>query len=439
MLRLQETNERINANTGLTSVGLLLQDISFGNRECHGNGISDHDVLMSMTGLLCQSQVHYEDIENYREDPAFSAMLGLSRVPSSSLLCQRMNHLGDDAASHARLEAVNTTLLSSQVMGACTIGNDQYLPVDIDVSPMDNGGSKREHVGRTYKGCDGFAPIFAYIGTEGWLLHHELRPGIQHCQKDTPAFIEACFEQLESLQLTHPVCVRLDSGNDSADTLAVLRTSKYHFIVKRNRRLEDKAQWLETARSLGDPTTQRPGKDVYTGTVDHLVPGGYNSDQESLTVVYRVVHRTIDKHGQHLLIPTIEVETYWTNLWYNPVDIIASYHERGTSEQYHSELKTDIGIERLPSYAFGTNQLCLRLASIAYNTLRIIGVMAIQARNDWPKLIKSVQRRRLRSIIKDLILVGGKYIRHAGATLLKVNKHNLWCGVLMSINRSLLK
>jgi hypothetical protein len=133
------------------------------------------------------------------------------------------------------------------------------------------------------------------------------------------------------------------------------------------------------------------------------------------------------------------VETYWTNLWHDPQNIIASYHERGTSEQFHSELKTDIGIERLPSYAFSTNQLCLRLASIAYNALRIIGVMANQARNDWPKRIKSVQRRRLRSIMKDLILVGGKYIRHAGTTLLKVNKHNLWCGVLISINRRLLQ
>jgi hypothetical protein len=315
MLKLQETNERINANAGLSAIGLLLQDISLGNRECHGNGISDHDVLMSMTGLLCQGQVHYEDVENYRQDPAFSAMLGLSRIPSSSLLCQRINHLGYDAASHARLEAANSTLLLHQSMGACRIGGGEYVPLDIDVSPMDNGGSNREHVGRTYKGCDGFAPIFAYIGTEGWLLHHELRPGIQHCQKDTPAFIEDCFDQLKSLSLTHPVCVRLDSGNDSADTLAVLRTSKHHFIVKRNLRLEDKAQWLETARSLGDPSTPRLGKDVYTGTVDHLVPGGNNSHQETLTVVYRVVHRTIDKHGQHLLIPTIEVETYWTNLW----------------------------------------------------------------------------------------------------------------------------
>ena len=65
-----------------------------------------------------------------------------------------------------------------------------YLPVDIDVSPMDNSGTKKEGVGRTYKGHDGYAPIFSYIGSEGYMLNCELRPGTQHCQKGTPEYIE---------------------------------------------------------------------------------------------------------------------------------------------------------------------------------------------------------------------------------------------------------
>ena len=41
------------------------------------------------------------------------------------------------------------------------------VPVDIDVSPFDNSGSHKAGVSRTYKNFDGYAPIFAYIGTEG--------------------------------------------------------------------------------------------------------------------------------------------------------------------------------------------------------------------------------------------------------------------------------
>lgn len=41
-----------------------------------------------------------------------------------------------------------------------------YVPLDIDVSPFDNSGTKKEGVSRTYKGHDGYTPIFAYLGQE---------------------------------------------------------------------------------------------------------------------------------------------------------------------------------------------------------------------------------------------------------------------------------
>ena len=64
-----------------------------------------------------------------------------------------------------------------------------YVPVDIDVTPFDNSKTQKEGVARTYKGFDGYAPIMAYIGTEGYLVNTELRAGKQHCQKETPNFL----------------------------------------------------------------------------------------------------------------------------------------------------------------------------------------------------------------------------------------------------------
>ena len=54
---------------------------------------------------------------------------------------------------------------------------------------MDNSKTQKDGCGRTYKGHDGFAPMFGYIGREGFILNAELRPGTQHCQKGTPEFI----------------------------------------------------------------------------------------------------------------------------------------------------------------------------------------------------------------------------------------------------------
>ena len=34
-----------------------------------------------------------------------------------------------------------------------------HIPLDADVAPMDNSGTRKEGVSRTCKGCDGYAPM----------------------------------------------------------------------------------------------------------------------------------------------------------------------------------------------------------------------------------------------------------------------------------------
>lgn len=45
------------------------------------------------------------------------------------------------------------------------------------------------------------------------------------------------------------------------------------------------------------------------------------------------------------------------------------YHAHDESEQYHSEIKTDMDVERLPSGKFESNKLVFELTLIAYNIL----------------------------------------------------------------------
>lgn len=68
----------------------------------------------------------------------------------------------------------------------------------------------------------------------------------------------------------------------------------------------------------------------------------------------RVIERTIDKRGQRLLVPEIEIEGWWTSLAFDEETLIALYADHGTSEQFHGELKSDLDIERLPSGKFTT-------------------------------------------------------------------------------------
>ena len=59
---------------------------------------------------------------------------------------------------------------------------------------------------------------------------------------------------------------------------------------------------------------------------------------------------------------------------------------RNTCEQFHSEIKSDIGLERFPSGNFGTNAAILKMAVIAYNILRIVGLVVSHAGQQILKL-----------------------------------------------------
>ena len=52
-----------------------------------------------------------------------------------------------------------------------------WMALDIDVSVFDNSDTQKQGVSWTYKKVGGFAPIFAYLGQEVYLLNGQLREG----------------------------------------------------------------------------------------------------------------------------------------------------------------------------------------------------------------------------------------------------------------------
>ena len=305
------------------------------------------------------------------------------------------------------------------------------VPVDIDVTPMDNSKSKKEGVSRTYKGFDGYAPMMAYIGTEGYAINFELREGKQHCQKGTVEFLQ------ETIKLCHkltdkPLLIRLDSGNDSIDNVAVLMDTGCFFIIKRNLRRESTDDWFEMAKQyFQNVNSPRDGKTVYIGSDWKTVTSKQFNKEFTLRTGYEITERTIDKYGQFNLVPDVEVETWWTNLGDPDEEIIRLYHAHGECEQFHSEVKTDMDLERLPSGKFATNALILELGMLAYNILRMIGQGTIGERA--PRQKRNVKRRRLRTVISNLIMMAGHVTMHARQLIIGLGKSNVWRHIFSDI------
>lgn len=446
-IRVELSNERLITPSGLTLVGAALGKsdlVKRSNRMAVDKKrsqpqIKNGDILLTYIGLLCQGKTSFDSVREFHADPDyFKAALGISyAIPSAETLRQRMDAIGSSLREDI-LQA-NITMFKTIGVEPSALENG-HVPLDMDVTPFDNSKTFKEGVSRTYKGFDGYAPIMAYIGTEGFLVDTELREGKQHSQKGTPAFLR------QTLALAHqltakPLLVRMDSGNDAAENLGILIEDGSWFVIKRNlRAAEKKDEWLEKVQDCcKDIRTPREGKTVYVGSSWKDVPYKTSSGEEKticMRIVYEVIERTIDKHGQFLFPADIEVNTFWTNLSCTDDEVIDLYHAHGESEQYHSEIKTDMDVERLPSGKFDTNELVLELTVLAYNILRIIGQSSLKS-GRAPKAKRPVKRRRIRTVISNLILIAGHVTEHARQVVLALGCSNVWRHTFMDLYRQL--
>ena len=435
------SNERIISPSGLGIVGGMLAKSDFVKRcnripvdkKRSEPQIKNGDILLTYTGLLCQAKTQFEAVNEMKDDPAFyKEALGIVRsIPSAETLRQRMDDIGGSLRSQILQANVDMFRTHKVVPSGLPTGE---VPLDIDVTPFDNSKTNKEGVSRTYKGFDGYAPIMAYIGNEGFLVNTELREGKQHCQKGTPRFLA------ETLHLSHkltdaPLLIRMDSGNDAKENLSILLEDGVWFIIKRNpRSKETKDEWLTKVKECcKDIRNPRDGKVIYVGSswkdVEYITSNG-ESKTICMRIVYEVIERTIDKYGQILIVPDIELNTWWTNLGWNDDAVITSYHAHGESEQYHSEIKTDMDVERLPSGKFETNELVLELALIAYNLLRMIGQESLRHRPDQKRRVK---RRRIRTVIDNIIRCASHITEHARERVMALGRSNTWRFAFMQL------
>jgi hypothetical protein len=427
--KIQSTTEKLESVAGLILAGEIAR--SCGLQDVLEKEKSRSNALVSMFGLLVQGRTAFEEIDLFRRNSFFKTAFNLTFVPAQETLRLYLEKIAKNTKIQNTIQSCSTAILKKTKITPVAVEGRKYIPVDIDVSVMDNSDSQKEGVGKTYMLVDGYAPIFSYIGTEGYMLDCELRPGSQHCQKGTPGFLRSNLKTLEDLKLSDPLLFRLDGGNDGIETMLPLVGKNRFFLIKRNLRKESREAWLDCAQALGTKHIERQGKAVYTGSVTRKHPKADQSMGE-FDIVFQVTERTIDCEGNDLLFPDIEVETWWTNLFESPEDIIALYHNHGTCEQFHSELKSDMGVERLPSGKFKVNALILKLAMLAFNTLRLIGQRSLEKAALLPMKVE-VKRKRLRKVISDIMNIGCKFVRHGHYFILRISDTNPWLPVFREL------
>ena len=424
-IKIKETQDRLITPSGLILAGALLARTGIGkllNRLGKPKDVKHQNAscVIPYVGLLCQGKTAYDDVREMHEDIGFCCQaLGVNTIASAEMVRQRMDYLAKDIAESDMVMEASVEMLKS-VGAEPTPTFTGHVPLDVDVSVHDNSHTKKEGVQWTYKGVDGYAPIYAYIGEEGYVCNAKLREG--SCHSQCAGTVEFLADTIRLAKLLTPkgLLARLDSGNDALDNIKLFVKEGVDFIIKRNCRGESLDDWLEIAEKHGARSNPRDGKTVYTGSIYRDKKGF----EYPLRIVFEVIERTSLANGQMLVLPELEVNTWWTSLGNPEKDVIRLYHDHATCEQFHSEIKTDIGLERFPSGKFDTNAAILKLAALALNILRVIGQSALRT---GAKLTRhDVKRLRAKTVMNRFMFIAGRVITHARDTILTLGRSNVW-------------
>lgn len=372
------------------------------------SGVSNSDILRSYLGLLVQGKSDFDAIENFRGDAFFKQALGIGLLPSSPTLRQRLNARASELFDH--VDPLIETLLATARpdWGALPCG---WLPLDVDTFAMDNGRTAKECVGRTYAGVDGYCPLASYLGTNGYCLELALRPGVQHSVLETEYNFERVIPMAQRLSATGPkapILLRMDAGFDATALMQGIESynrrglPKVDFLIKWNPRRTDVALWAAWLDVIDDTQWLHPreGKRVAVWEEEVKIEG----IDRPVRRVFRLTERTIDSRGQQLIMCEREVEGWTTTLnakKFSTYEVIELYAGHGTHEQFHSEFKTDLDLERLPSGKFDTNYLVCALAALAMNILRLMGQDGLHG-PDAP-VRHPAKRRRIKTVMQELV------------------------------------
>lgn len=418
--RLEQSDKEITSHAGVALIGTaitkhtdLTQAIDLALSKRHGTPSSD--MVKTYLGLMAQGKNDFEAINNVRDDAFFHQALNLKKdIPTEANIRTRFEQEAEILTPI--INQANVDFLINRDVSITPL-HTGHIPLDIDVTPHDNSNTQKEKVSRTYKGMDGYAPIACYLGQEGWCIGYELRAGKQHSQCDFIPTLERTFSAVDRIMATsssspQKILMRLDSGHDAKETRAwVYEAASPHtidFLIKWNPRKEasdeNKQKWLEYAEQQGDKThwdCSRAGKRVATFNV--YITEEHEGKTYTTRRIMQVTERTIDKHGQTLLFPELTLEGWWTTLDLPDQEVLTLYRDHATSEQFHSEIKTDLDLERLPSGKFASNTLILTLGALTYNMLRWIGLVGLMG-DDSPVRHKA-KRRRVKTVMQELIYV----------------------------------
>ncbi|MBQ7271771.1 MAG: IS1380 family transposase [Campylobacter sp.] len=459
--KIERCNKFLSLFAGISIIAVQLVKLTWiANKYLKEEGktkrwITAWQIVSALLIMFCFGKSNYEDITIFNRDNLFIRIIG--RLISPEALRQHFKKIAQNDDFYKFIDACNIKLIKKKKLQKVYVNGKYYYPIDIDVTPLIDTESHKEGISCTYKLKNGFAPIVAYLAQ--YALAFDLREGKQHSADGAVEFLQRVVEMAKSIGIDPAdILVRVDSGHDDSEFIKMAEHLKVKYIVKRNFRRTPTDEFVAFAKKNSAPKISKDGCTAVYRYVDLKQKPKKAPDSDAISVFevrdpikyeklgrdefakVRVTDKNDPRFGKDGV--EYEVHAWYTNL--HPAkpltgkngksreeafakEISNLYKNHATSEQYHSEVKTDMNMELLPSHAFATNKAFFALVAVAFNINRNIGDSAVACdtsfqHHKWHK----TERIRIGTVIKTLLKIPCVVRLHAREVKLNFSKNEVY-------------
>lgn len=393
------TDERITASGGSIFLSGMAEKLGLRDElkralklKKRARGASDEEMLLSLIYSLAQGDGAILDVDRLGADTTRCDLLGLKRVPNHRRLGEYLGRFDESTCGHFSRVARSQ---SANIVGSVMEYEEKakgYIPVFIDGTGLEVDGAYFEGAGKLYNGSIGYWLHTAFVG--GLWVTQRLQKGggdVAHGVK------ELLNETAEMVGEGRPIWARFDNAYYRKEVVESCRSLGWAYSIS-----VTSETYKRPLREQISDFQEKDWEAINDDGTEHAVmlfhrPRGWKEEE-----AYVVVRSTYEGN-QRLLYPR------YTFILVGRVDVslreLVKRH-RGKQGQENA-LKgplIHLDLHHPPCGSFNANRAFYTAGQIAQNLLIALqmNLLPIEAR-----------KHGIRTIIRDLIRVPGKLVRHA--------------------------
>jgi len=397
-IKLEKSEERLTSLGGLVVLEEMAQALKVWQQvdgqlagPGSGRGYRPSEFVQPLVWMLHAGGRRLEDLRELRAEQEVLESLGLGAVPDAGTVGDWLRRQGERGV--AGMERVNQAL----IQGALEEEGEE-LTLDVDATEIE---AEKQEAQWTYHHVQGYMPLVGYVN--GICVGQEFRDGNVSPGAGILAFAKECEAALPAGKRIY---FRSDSAAYQAEVINYYSQPGRTFTITADLDVAVKREIKNLPASAWQPyrTVEGVATDREIAETVHSM----NGTQQAFRLI---VLRWLNPQPSLFETERYRYHAVASNREDSAREVIWQHNGRGQSENWHKELKLDVGMEQMPCGQKEANALYFAIGVLAYNLAQLL------KRRVLPESYRTATLATLRWKVYRL---AGKLVRHARGLILQI-------------------